>query len=112
MKKTIPFGHKLKKSLSTGYKPKDDIYCFCGLNAMDKALAFSKTRLVLCLPPYEPPSNYYWPVAGCDILLFDTGNLAISDIEETAYVLLSSGASIVRAVTPDYQLIIFRKESI
>lgn len=106
-----PFSSNLKNFLASGRKPSNDIYFFCGINAWRKAKYFSRYRFTLCLPPFLNPAIYKWPVQGCSVLLFETGNLETNDIEEIAFYLLGFGASIVRAVNNDYELAIFCGES-
>jgi len=109
--KIVPYGAVLAKLINQGLVPENDVYVFCGLNAWQKAGFFNKCRLTLCLPPYEDPAIYHWPVKNCEIVLFETGNLETKDIEEIAYHLLQSGASIVRAVNSDDEVAIFRREA-
>lgn len=111
MKKLPPYGENLHKYLASGRNPKNTVYCFCGMNAMNKAKFFSQYRFTLYLPPYENPNIYKWPVNKCEILLFETGNLEIRDIEELAYHLLHYGATVVRALNSNYEMLIFRRKT-
>jgi hypothetical protein len=104
-----PYGATLAKLLSQGRVPKNDVYCFCGLSAWKKATFFKKYRYCLCLPPFEDPAIYHWPVKNCAIILFETGNLDTQEIEEIAFHLLKSGAAIVRAVNYDDHVAVFRR---
>lgn len=109
--KLPPYSKPLNYFLNSGKKPKNDIYFFCGWNAWEKAKAFSKYRFTLVLPPYEVPFIYKWPVNGCDVLVFEGGNLETRDIEEIAFCLLKDGAAIVRAVNANNEIAIYRKEA-
>lgn len=73
-----------------------------------KLKPLSSTQVVLCLPLNKNPFEYYWPVNNCPILLFDTGNLNIIDIEKIAYCLLFNNAAIVRALTNN-TIMIYRR---
>lgn len=106
-----PFGNEAAFLLSMGVQPRNDIFIFAGINAGQKAKAFEKTQVVLCLPPNENPLNYFWPVAYCAVLLFDTGNLTAIDLDKTAYCFLCANAVIVRAVQQNNTLIIYGRDS-
>lgn len=107
MKSFPPYSRKLANALLSGKIPPNDVYLFVGYNAWNKAKAFNESHYSLCLPPYEPATNYEWKVAGCSILLFETGNLDAIHIEETAYCLLSAGATIVRAIDSNYEMAVY-----
>lgn len=110
--KLPPFSLSLGKFFSTGKIPKNDIYLFCGMSAWRKAKYFSQHRFTLCLPPYEEPGTYYWPVKNRDVLLFDTGNLDVPYIEETVFCLLRAGSPVVRVVSCDSKIFIYRKREV
>ncbi len=109
MKKLIPYGAKLDKLLSSGFKPKNDVYCFCGLNAWQKAKAFHESHFAICIPLNENPFKFRWPVVGCSVLLFDTSGLQVTEIEKIVYSLLDAGASIVHVVDFDLNLFVFSR---
>lgn len=110
--KLPPFSKPLHEFLLMRKKPLNDVYCFCGLNAWRKANYFSQLRFTMCLPPYVDPKVYKWPVRGCDILLFDGGNLDTIYIEETVFHLLCAGARIVRVISSDDRLFIYRQKEL
>jgi hypothetical protein len=111
MKKLPPFSKLLFHLLASGQRPLNDVYCFCGYHAWQKAKAFSKYQFVLCLPPYEDPAIYRWPVKNCDILLFGTGYIEAVYIEEFVYILLKYNARIVRAINSDFEIAVFHRET-
>jgi hypothetical protein len=108
-KKIPPYGFNLYYQLKNGYKPKNSINLFVGVNSWQKGESFSQMypSRTLVLPPWLPPSSYNWPVTQCDILIFDTGNSEEDYIYELVYCLYEHRASIVRYVAPDHLLTVF-----
>lgn len=108
--KLPPFGKYLSGLLKSGQYPTNDVYIFIGLNAWESASDFQLSRPgTLCLPPYELPERYIWPVVNCDILIFDT-SCDEAYVENVALCLLCNGANIVRYISPDNQLSIYKKD--
>lgn len=107
-----PYGKPLYELLKSGKLPNNSVNLFIGTKAWDKGRAFSTmypTR-TLILPAWLPAKDYYWPVKGCDILIFDT-NFALEDyVDELAKLLYQHGATIVRFVNHESQLIVYHKE--
>ena len=89
----------------------NDIYLFVGTHAWKKAKRFQIHRPgTLCLPPYHCPFQYQWPVKDYDILIFDTGYCDQSYIEGLAICLFSYSANIVRYISLNGLLTIYKKE--
>ncbi len=112
MSKLPPFGTKLLETFkNSDFYPANDIYLFVGLNAWKKASNFQISRPgTLCLPPWLPPRDYYWPVLNCNVLVFDTGYAEELYIEELVYCLYQNGSNIVRFICPEYKLTVYHKE--
>lgn len=111
-KQLPPYGKEAAFLLSMNAQLRNDIFLFAGSNAWQQAQAFEKTQVVLCLPPDKNPFDYLWPVNDCSILLFDTGNLSLIDIDKIAYCLLIANAAIVRVIYSDNIVIIYRRDAI
>lgn len=110
-KKTPPFGKALAFYLLNNDPSAKYIYLFIGINAWHAAKKRSFTNsLILCLPPFESPLIYEWPVRKCDILVIDTGMCEQDYVEGIAICLLHHGANIVHYCSPDYQLTIYEKD--
>lgn len=105
--KLAPYSKYLIENLS----PKNDVYLFIGRSAWQKAQAFQVCRPgTLCLPAYEDPSTYIWPVENCDILIFDTSFCDMDYIEDLAQCLFTHNANIVRYVSFEGFLTTYKKE--
>lgn len=101
-----PYG-KVLKSLN----PTNDVFLFVGQHAWQKAKNFQLQRPgTLCLPAYLDPFEFEWPVCGYDILVIDTGYCDQDYIETIAACLLSFEANIVRYVSLEGYLTIYKKE--
>lgn len=110
MPKLPPYGKFLFEKICKEGRPKNDIYLFVGTQAFKKAKEFQISRPgTLALPAYECPSQYFWPVNGCDILIFDTGYCETDYLNDLAYYLYQHHANIVRCVLPDFTIITFDK---
>lgn len=112
MKKLPPFGKSLNEIVQKGFRPTNSINLFIGHNAWNKGQNFSisyPTR-TLVLPPWLSPSNFYWPVTQCDVLIFDTGYADIKYVEDLVFSLYSDRADIVRYISPEFTLTVYRKE--
>lgn len=109
--KLIPYGNHLHQLQLNNQIPTNDVYVFIGDNAWDKAKAFHQMRpTTLCLPPKHLPFNYDWPVKGCDVLVFDTSIFNEDYIEDIILCLFKDGANIVRYISTDDQLTVFKKD--
>lgn len=111
-KKIAPFGKPLNDLITSGNKPDNSVYLFMGENAWEKGRgsAVSRPTRTLILPPQESPHYYHWPVKDCDILIFDTSNSYESRVEELVACLFKDGAEIVRYVSSDFKLTVFKKD--
>jgi len=105
-----PYGIKLYKHLAGGNKLTNDIFLFMGKNAWRKADAHNRNKFVLCLPPDKNPIDYDWPVLNCDVLIFDSDPIDEYLIELLAEQLFSYGANIVRYVSNEDSMTVFKKE--
>lgn len=111
IEKLPPYGKTLFELQKSHQLPLNDVYLFVGHYAWYKAKSFQISRpTTLCLPPYLSPFTYVWPVQKCDMLLFDTGNCDENYIEDIVLSLLRYDANIVRYISPDYLLTIFKKD--
>lgn len=107
-----PYGKYLHNLQLLNKLPTNDVYVFMGLYAWKKAEAFQVPRPgTMCLPPGGDPEQYDWPVANCDILLFDTGGLSDSFIDQCVIALLRDGANIVRYISPADLLTVYNKDA-
>jgi len=109
--KLPPFGKYLYDCIKNNQYPNNDVYIFMGIDAWQDASAFQTSRPgTMCLPPCDRPQMYDWPLLNCDVLLFDSSVTDESYIETIALCLLSNGANIVRYVSFDNQLSIYKKD--
>lgn len=108
-KKLPPYGAPILSAIEQGLTPINDIYLFCGRNAWHKATGMNKQRPTLCLPPWEDPSIFDWPVKNCDILILDTGGSDQDYIDAIAASLFACKASIIRVVTSENNIYRFIK---
>jgi hypothetical protein len=111
MKMIPPYGKPLAQSQAEQNPPNNDIYIFIGKKAWEraKASAISRPTRTLCLPPHESPFKYQWPVAMCDILIFDSGLPDEELVHDLVSVLFECHAIIVRYVSHDGLLTIFKR---
>jgi hypothetical protein len=111
-KPLAPFSKKLEYLLSNNQKPRNNIFVFIGVNAFQKAKAFETSQFVLALPYGDDPEIYRWSVRGCEPLVFDTGGIYVNAnlIRKFAYILLESGAVVVRIMLLDGRMVIYRRE--
>lgn len=110
-----PFGLRLKRYLATGKKIQNNCWLFLGVNAWQKAKAFSETQHVLCLPYGAEPEEYDWTVInGLHPLLIDCGgDFDAGIIRKLAYLLLAAGATpAVHVILFDKRMVIYRKEMV
>jgi hypothetical protein len=111
MKKLAPYGRHLKEMQSSGQLPNNDVYLFIGEYSWQKGKAFNLIRpTTLILPPNKDPNHFEWPVQNTDILIFDTSNTDPEVVEELIAILFLSGANIVRFVSNQNLLTVFKKE--
>lgn len=104
-----PFGREAAYLNIFNAPPRNDIYLFTGRNSWHKARAFSNNQVVLCLPPGKYASDYSWPVKNCPVLVLDTGGFTTSEAEELAFYLLLANATIVRCLSVNSQISIYRR---
>jgi len=111
-KKLLPYSGLLHKLMKKGLAPINDIYVFIGQDAWKKGKKFYSyyPERTLTLPPWYNPSDYYWPVKECDILVFDTGYANDDYLHDLAICLYEHESTIVRMISPDYDLTIYHKE--
>ena|ERR1035437_1674323 len=111
MLKLPPFGTYLHYFYSNNLPmPKNSVYIFIGHKASRKAENFQISRPgAMCLPPYECPSTYFWPVKDCDILIFDTGWPDQNYLDDLVCCLYQYDALVVRSISPEFKLTIHDK---
>ncbi len=110
-KKFLPYSKPLSELQQRGQIPNNDVYLFIGNHAWRKAKGFavSYPERTLALPAWFCPGEYHWPVNQCDILIIDTGFAEDDYLNDIAYHLYINGANVVRCITPDDKLLVFRK---
>ena len=105
-----PFGRTLADALRSGMRPRGDVWIYTGTDAWDAAKARSQFRTVLVLPENEIPESYNWPVRGVDVLVVETSPVNPEILYRLAWRLLCDGAKVVRVITHDNGLAVFREE--
>lgn len=111
MQKLPPFGKTLYDRQLQGLRPTNDVYLFIGKHAWEKAKDFQVSRpTTMCLPPGDSALDYKWPIDGCDILIFDTSEVMEQELEDLAKFLFSFGANIIRYISSDNLLTVFKKD--
>ena len=110
-KKLPPYGSNLFNCLISGKKSINDVYIFIGQDAYGKVEDFKYSRpTTMCLPPGDYPERYFWPIQGCDILIFDTSNSSQAFIERFVICLFEYQANIVRYMSADNLLTVYKKD--
>jgi len=105
-KKIAPYGTFLAQEIIShpGYKI---VLIFMGQNGWSRCQSMqSFYPLTLCLPPRSSPSNFKWPVLGCELYLIDTGCSQDSFIKFCALNFFSSGALKVNYVSVNQSYVI------
>lgn len=103
-----PYGLKILKILRAKQLPTNDIFLFVGDGAWESAKIHSQSQAVLLLPQGESPYNYLWPVEGCSVLTIIKSEVDSHIIKQLAHVVLSSGATVMRAILPNFSLVVYR----
>lgn len=108
----LPFSKPLSDLIDSGVAPSNDVNVFIGMHALKKSEAFavSYPQRTIALPPWHNPLGYYWPVSECSILVIDTGYAEPDYLNDLAASLYEADATIVRMITPDFELKIYHKE--
>jgi len=90
----------------------NDLYIFIGRDAEIRGKRFQYQRPdTLYLPRNQSPLAYSWPVKGRDILLIDTNKFPHQIyVEEIAATLFAYDAQIVRYISFDGYLTVYKKE--
>ena len=112
--KLPPFGKALKQDMEAGRYPTSEIRLFIGgRTAWAEAMRWQHFRDVLVLPEvYDEynkklppvmarPSEYWWPVLGCDVLAKWMRPAEGDVVRELVESLLMWGASLVVILGPD-----------
>ena len=112
LKKFLPYSKPLSDLIKSGSAPSNDVNLFIGNHAWKKGASFSVMypQRTLIIPPWNNPSNYYWPVFQCNILIFDTGYAEDDYLEDLIICLYENDASKVRMISPDFTLTVYHKE--
>jgi hypothetical protein len=110
--KIPPYGKPLKALLEQGQLPSNSVYLYIGEKAWDKAkaTAMSRPTRTLILPPEKNPSDYDWPVKGCDILIIETTEVDTEYIEHFVLILFSYGATRVTLISTDFIFSVYEKD--
>lgn len=109
LKKLPPYGERVNVALKNN-QIRNDIYLYCGTKAWQITENNHKTQFALCLPAYVSPFIYQWPVNKCDVLICDTGYCEDDYVKEIVAALFSYDANIVRYISPDGSLTVFKKD--
>ena len=110
MLKLPPYGKYLDELQKQGIKYNNSVYIFVGENSFKKAQNFQISRpTTMCLPAYDCPSLYRWPVKDCEILIFDTSFCEEDYLNDLAYYLFEAGASKIVLSTTDFKIITFNR---
>lgn len=111
LKKFLPYSKPLHDLIESGYIPSNDVNLFIGQYSWRKGKNFSISypERTLIIPPWNDPSDYYYPVSNCDILIFDTGYAEDDYINDLAYYLFEYGAKKVKFINTDFNVITFNK---
>lgn len=110
-RRLAPYSSNLAQRLALHDMPTNDVYMFIGYNAWQKSAAFAdRQNGIICLPFNESPFDYTYPVSGCDVLLFDTGQCLQRYIEDVVICLFAHDANIVRYISPNGLLTVFKKD--
>jgi hypothetical protein len=110
--KLPPYAKPLKDLIDSRLRPNNDVYVFIGKDAWTKGKSFSISypERTIAIPPWQSPESFIWAVKQCDILIVDTGFADASYIHELVYCLYENGANNVRLVTPDFSIVLFKKD--
>lgn len=110
--KIPPYGKPLKDLLNSGQLPDNSVYLYIGNEAWEKGQLSSICQpfRTLILPPAHSPLIYDWPVNGCDILMVETSPVDTDYIETLVSILFSYGALIVRLISNNFLLTVYKKD--
>lgn len=110
--KLPPYAKPLNELINKGFRPNNDVHLFIGQHAWEKGRIFSNRfpERTLIIPPWLPATNFIFPVKQCDILIVDTGFANADYIHELVYCLYRDAANNVRLITPDYSIVLFKKD--
>lgn len=97
MPKLPPYSKNLYFLMKKGMFPKSYISLYIGLSAWEKGNYFSKEYpdRTLILPAWEEPTDYFWPVKKCDVLIIDTGYAEKKYVHDLTACLFAYNANIV-----------------
>lgn len=111
-RKILPYGKPLDNLLRNGYRPSNDVLVFAGLKAWEKSKSFSISypERVVCMPPWQSPDEYKWPVAHCSVLIIDTLACDPEYIDLIAMNAFREGATVVRAISQNFHLTFYDKD--
>ncbi len=80
-------------------KNKRIVFLFCGADALPIAEPIGNRLPHLILPPDSDPSDFEWPVAGRDVLMFPVGDISVSTLRKLSGCLVAAGAVTVNLRT-------------
>lgn len=110
-KKLPPFGKELSQIISSGKKPKTAVYVYVGFNAWTRAKkSYNDGDLVLCIPPYECPTLYHYPVSNCNIVILSTPEIEDEYLEDLILCLYNFKANMVAVITGNNELLLFKRD--
>jgi hypothetical protein len=110
--KVPPYSKPLHEALLNGQRPTSELYLYIGNNAWDKGRnsVVMRPSRTLVLPPNESPTNYFWPVHGCNIIMIETSRLSTEYIELIAQILLDYGSGRIMLISHNLLTTIYEKD--
>lgn len=110
--KIPPYGKSLKNLLNSGQLPSNSVYLYIGDKAWEtgKNSIISRPNRTLLLPPKASPTDYTWPVNGCDILIIETSISPKKYIDDIVYILFSFGARKAIVIHWDFSITFYKKD--
>ena len=112
MRKIPPYGKALYDLYKKNLKPEYSIRLFIGSYAWSRAkiFAYDFPERTLLIPPWLCPSDYFFPVKQCKVLIVDTSFAENDYLDDLAYCLFKDEADFVICNQPDANFINFKKD--
>ncbi len=97
-----PYGRELFNGLLTGWRPRNGVWVYAGIDAWKHAKQNKTLIDVLVLPWGEVPGNLFWPVYGLDCIVSPDKGITAEELRALAAELVCCGSPLV-VVTDDLQ---------
>jgi hypothetical protein len=111
MQKLPPYGKQLLNSIALGENLTSTIYIYIGWNAWSRAKkSYNDGDLTLCIPPYQCPTLYHYPVSNCNTVILSTPEIEDDYLEDLILSLYKFKANMVAVITGDNELLLFKKD--